>query len=411
MDKLDLPEELIMPDYQANTIANIPATVAALLDVPFDGLPSLRSQLWKPLKEDISRVVLILLDSFGQNLLTRERSKLEGMIGRAQVKGTITSVFPSTTVAALSSLWTGFAPAQHGLVGLRLFFPEYGVLGQLIRFSPNFAPFPDSLVDAGTDPERFLKVPGFAEQLARAGVATYSLKGREIIHSTLRKMHDRGITNQKGFITAADMFVQLREVLERTREKKLYVNAYWPSLDTLSHIYGPYHPSVSAELHAVRDLFRTIIMERLSPAARRGTVFIITGDHGQVATPPYQQIALDDHPSLKDNLLMRPNGEPRTPYLFAKQGKKELVYRYLQEKLSREMLSWDADFALKQGLLGPPPHARATASRVGDIVATMREGYLLLTNKEQKKASRMQGRHGGLTAEEMEVPWLAFRLD
>jgi hypothetical protein len=75
------------------------------------------------------------------------------------------------------------------------------------------------------------------------------------------------------------------------------------------------------------------------------------------------------------------------------------------------MVSWDSEDALKQGLLGPPPHAQETASRVGDIVATMLEGYLLLTNKEQERASRMQGRHGGLTAEEMEVPWLAFRLD
>jgi hypothetical protein len=399
LEKLELPEELILPDYQANTIANIPATVSALLDVPFDGLPSLRSQLWKPVEGGINRVVLILLDSFGQNLLARERPKLEAFLGRAEVKGTITSVFPSTTVA------------QHGLVGLRLFFPEYGVLGQLIRFSPNFAPFPDSLVNAGTDPEKFHQVPGFAQQLAMANVATYSLKGREIIHSALSKMHNRGITKQKGFITAADMFVQLREVLEHSGNDKLYVNAYWPSLDTLSHMYGPYHPSVSAELHAVLELFRTIIMEGLGPAARRGTVFIITGDHGQVGTPPYQQIALDDHPSLKDNLLMRPNGEPRSPYLFAKQGKKDLVLRYLQDKLSREMVSWDAEDVLNQGLLGPPPHARETASRMGDIIATMREGHLLLTKQEKKRASHMQGRHGGLTSEEMEVPWLAFRLD
>jgi hypothetical protein len=152
-------------------------------------------------------------------------------------------------------------------------------------------------------------------------------------------------------------------------------------------------------------------MEGLSPAARRGTVVIITGDHGQVGTPPYQQIVLDDHPSLKDNLLMRPNGEPRTPYLFAKQGKKELVHHYLQEELSREMVSWDSEDALNQGLLGPPPHAQETASRVGDIIATMREGHLLLTKQEKKRASHMQGRHGGLTSEEMEVPWLAFRLD
>jgi hypothetical protein len=402
---------MVFPDYSGNTVANIPGTVAKLLDVPFKGLPPLHPSLWGPIKGDISRVVVILIDALGQNIFTREEKIVEGLIRRADTLGKITSVFPSTTVAALSSLWTGFAPAQHGLVGLRLFFPEYATLGQLLGFSPNFASFPDSLIEAGTEPEEFLDVPGFAEQLSTAGVETHVFKGRQIINSALSRMHDRGVTGRHAFITAADMFVQLRQLLEKTIRGKLYVNVYWPTIDTLSHFYGPYHPAVAAEMKVIFDLFTSYILEGLSPAARRGTALFLTADHGQVVTPVHQQISLDDHPSLNDLLLMRPNGEPRTPYLFARQGKQQELMDYLQSELKQELVAWEAVEALDSGLLGPSPHSLKAFERVGDIIATMRRGHLLLTSKEMERASRFQGRHGGLTIDEMEVPWLGFRFE
>jgi hypothetical protein len=84
---------------------------------------------------------------------------------------------------------------------------------------------------------------------------------------------------------------------------------------------------------------------------------------------------------------------------------------YLQSELKQELVAWEAVEALDSGLLGPPPHSPKALERVGDIIATMQQGYLLLTSKEMERASRFQGRHGGLTTDEMEVPWLGFRLD
>jgi hypothetical protein len=49
--------------------------------------------------------------------------------------------------------------------------------------------------------------------------------------------------------------------------------------------------------------------------------------------------------------------------------------------------------------------------RVGDVIVTMRQGYVLLTPQERDKTDKMQGRHGGMTLAEMQVPWLGFRLD
>ena len=56
--RLDWPDEFLPPDYSGGSIANVPATVAALLDVPFVGLPPLRNELWQSLA-GVKRVVHI----------------------------------------------------------------------------------------------------------------------------------------------------------------------------------------------------------------------------------------------------------------------------------------------------------------------------------------------------------------
>src|SRR5688500_6133824 len=97
-----LPDEFIRPAYNGRSIANVPATVAALLGAPFGGLPALEDSLWRPLSGDVQRVVVLLVDAFGWNLFQQEESRLAGLVQRAAVRGSLTSIFPSTTVAALS---------------------------------------------------------------------------------------------------------------------------------------------------------------------------------------------------------------------------------------------------------------------------------------------------------------------
>ena len=91
--KLKLPEEMVFPDYSGTTVANVPGTIASLLEVPFKGLPPLRSSLWNPIAGDIRRVVVILVDALGQNIFAREENNLAGLIRRADTLGQITSVF------------------------------------------------------------------------------------------------------------------------------------------------------------------------------------------------------------------------------------------------------------------------------------------------------------------------------
>ena len=408
---MQLPAEFMKPNYDDGSIANVPATIAAILGAPFSGLPPLKESLWRPLSGGAKRVVLLIVDALGSNLLQEQGILANGFLGKADVVGQLTSVFPSTTVAALSSLWTGAAPAQHGMVGLRLFMPEYAVTTQMLHFTPTFGKYPDALIHAGLEPETFLQSPGIAQQLAQSGIETHAFKGREIIDSALSKMHGRGVSGDHGVSSVADMLVQMRQLLEQRAGESLYACAYWPMIDSLSHIYGWSSDSVAAELRAIMAQIESEFVTQLSPAARKDTVFFIVADHGQVVTPPSQQIYLEDHPELRKMLFMRPAGEPRTAFLYAKHGLSREITGYINHYLSEAMIAIGAEEALGENLLGAEPRVEQALERVGDVIVTMRQGYVLLTESDRNSGSKMLGRHGGMTVDEMSVPWLGFRLD
>ena len=267
---LALPQEFCLPAYDGRSIANIPAAVASLLGVPFRGLPALPEPLWRPL-DDVKRVVLLTLDGFGWNLFQARQELVTAVSHKAAIVDQLTSIFPSTTVAALSSLWTGSAPAQHGLVGLRMFFPEFAVSAGMLDFSPLFFKARDALVDAGLKPDTFLQHPGVGEQLAAAGISTYAFKGYEIVDSVLSQMHGRGVTESFGVITFAEMLVQMRELLDKKAGERLFINAYWPSIDTLSHYHTWQGTAVSAELRALFYQLQTEFLDALTDAARQDT--------------------------------------------------------------------------------------------------------------------------------------------
>ncbi len=412
VNELNLPlAEFTLPAYEGGSIANVPATVAALLGAPFAGLPALPEALWQPLGSGIKRVVLLTLDGFGWNLFQARQGLVTAVSHKATITHQLTSIFPSTTVAALSSLWTGFAPAQHGLAGLRLFFPEYSVSAGMLDFSPLFYKARDALVEAGLNPETFLQRPGVGEQLAQSGIATYAFKGREIVDSVLSKMHGRGVTESIGAVTLAEMLVQLRELLDKRAGERLFVSAYWPTIDSLSHYHTWQGTAVAAEINAIFYQLQTELLESLTPAARQDTAFFIVADHGQELTPLSKQIFLAEHPQLEQMLFMQPTGEPRVVYFYTRHGCQQAVLDYLNTRLGGMMTAVATQDAIQAGLFGPGEAVQKVADRFGDVVAIMRDGYSLFTEAERPTAHKMIGRHGGMNHAEMLVPWLGFRLD
>ena len=410
-------DRLVFPQYgvgqaEGSTIGNIGPTIAKLLDRPFEGLPPLPSACYEPLLAagPVKRVVLILLDAMGQNLIGDE-PQISEMGKRAAVKETITSVFPSTTVNALSSIWTGHAPGQHGLVGLRLLDPDFNAVNMMINLHPLYLRQRDAMVQAGFDPESYLAAPGIAEQFAAAGVPTVDLKGREIVHSALSRMHGRGVEERIGVISFPEMMWHIKNQLE-TRSGPFVTVAYWPNVDSLSHLYGPDHPAVKREMLACWREIQQTLLDGLSSADRKGTVVLLAADHGQVNLTPEKHIRLADYPEIHKRLILNGAGGNRIPYWYIQQGEADTVRELVEAEWGDRVWAMSRQEMIDSGWYGERPFMDMFPRRLGDLNLLMQDGLLMIDPSDNEVAKFVRaGSHGGLTPDEMQVPFWGFRLD
>jgi hypothetical protein len=112
-------------------------------------------------------------------------------------------------------------------------------------------------------------------------------------------------------------------------------------------------------------MLREAFLEPLSPAARKGTLFVLLADHGQVDTPPVPEFNLGSHPELLDKLHILPTGENRAAYLHCRPGEGEEARAI--ERRWRKFVVLSQEAVMRSGLLGRNLDVR-TASRLGELL-------------------------------------------
>jgi predicted AlkP superfamily pyrophosphatase or phosphodiesterase len=411
-DLLPADEGWVMPHYAGLSIANLPATLAALLGSPLAGsTPPLPDALWRHWAPGLRRVVLIVLDALGYRSLQRMLARGEGqsllnLLSAGDVVP-LTSVFPSTTDAALISLRTGRPPAEHGWLAYNLYLREMGIASNAILLSPTWTRETDLLVDWGLDPEQLVTVPALAEHLEARGVSNHALFHTRFQNSGFSTMLYRGVENIHGHLHASDFWVQLRQLMADTRSRPAFLSAYWSGLDTLAHVYGPDTEQWEAEFRTVTYLLEQELLARLPATDREGTLLLITADHGQIRIPPAQILMASDHPALSQHLLVPIMGESRAAFVYPRPGRRDAIREFLEERFRGWFVVLDSVKALEAGLFGLPITDEAYA-RVGELLVLPRGRHAI---QQAPLAMNLVGRHGGLSPEEMLVPLIGCRLE
>jgi predicted AlkP superfamily pyrophosphatase or phosphodiesterase len=409
---LPLDEGWLLPHYGGFSIANIPATVAALLGVDLPGaLPALPEQVWAEWLPGLRRVVLVILDALGYRMLQRMSASGEGQVFSTLAKAgrliPLTSVFPSTTDAALVSLSTGRPPAEHGWLAYTMYLRELGVAANAILLSSLWTRKTDELLGWGLDPSTLIPLPRLAERLASAGVHTGAVFYAGFRNTGFSSMLYRGVAEQRGHLHASDLWVQLRHLLSETRGSQAFITAYWSGLDTLAHAYGPETDHCEAEFQSVNHLLSRQFLDSLTAADREGTLLLITADHGQINVPPEQILDADQDPELSQHLMMPVMGESRAAFVHPRPGRSKAVRDYLEASYPDWFIVRDSVEVLESGLVGKPI-ADETYARAGELIVLPRGTRAL---QQTQPSVPLVGRHGGLTPEEMLVPLIGARLE
>jgi predicted AlkP superfamily pyrophosphatase or phosphodiesterase len=349
------------------------ASVAGLVPALFgrDG------NAWIPEPARTARaVVLLVLDGLGWSAVQDHASRmprLAAMEGEA-----ITTVAPSTTATALTSIATGLAPAQHGVVGYRMLV-DNDVLNVLRWTVPN----------RGRPPDPF-------------DVQRHSpFLDREIPVVTRTEFRDTGFTQAHlrggrlaGWHTVAGLIEQCAREVEAGER---FVYAYYPGVDTIAHEFGLHDRVFARELTFV-DRF----VGELLDALPRDAALLVTSDHGQVHLEAESWIEIPELIELSSAVA----GDGRFRYLYASGNTKELLGR-ARELCSDRAWVWSRAELLEMGLFGSGATG-TVPGRIGSVVLASREPVAFVDPALPNERTLRSG-HGSLTPDEMYVPLLAAR--
>ncbi|MDD5369895.1 MAG: alkaline phosphatase family protein, partial [Anaerolineaceae bacterium] len=312
------------------------------------------------------------------------------------------------TSAALTTLWTGASPAEHGILGYELWLREFGIVSNMIAQSAITATNdPGGLRRSGFNPDTFLAVPRLGPHFQRAGIHVSSFMPFPLSHSGLSNMHLPEVT-LVPYRSPVDLSYTLSDFLESQGNKRSFTYVYWEELDTLAHLYGPQDARIDAEFSLFSQAFDNLFLKRVRPDAVKNTLLILTADHGLVYTRANPDFDLTNHPELTHLLHLSPTGENRFAYLYIRPGMMDAVKTYIHRTWPGQFDLVASTEALQSGLFGVPERpSLQTPDRIGDLICVARgDNYLWWAQKE----NRMLGRHGGLSSSEMLVPLYAMRL-
>jgi len=403
MKKNKLGDELYLPHYEKYSIVNLVSFV-----MKHFGLKPLYEPY--PLEDMFNleakdKIVLFILDALGYNLYRRvlNRRKNEfGVFGDIEFLP-MTSVFPTTTTSALTTLNTGLTPLEHGMVGYILFLKEFGLLANMIELTP-VGMERDLLIKMGFNPIKFLNKRTLHEQLKENGIGSFTVTASVFKSTGFNRMHANG-SNIRTYQSFSDLFSTIRKILKDNKEEKLFLIAYWGLVDTLGHRKGPLSDEYESEVFWMLKMFEDEILRRIQPSILKKTLFLITGDHGQKPTKWEDEVWLVSSDEFCSKLSIPPTGEQRMMYLFTKSNKD--FRDFFESRYKDRAILIDSKEALRIEIFGPGKPNPGLMDRIGDLVLLTKKGYSF-NYKYTGQEKSLKGKHGSLTEDELFVPLIPF---
>jgi predicted AlkP superfamily pyrophosphatase or phosphodiesterase len=360
----------VLPQYSG---ANVRGIVPALLAPRGVPLPS-----WMPALASAPQTVLFVVDGLGWEQLQERRElcpTIASMAGEA-----ITTVAPSTTATALSSITTGLTPAEHGLIGYR--FDVGGEILNVLRWHGDRADLRRSFPPRDMQPV----IPFLGESPPVIGKA-------ELEGSAFTEAHLRG-TRLMGWRMPSAIAVEVRRQLDRGER---FVYAYYDGVDKTAHERG-FGPFYDAELRTI-DAIVADVLAAMPPDA----TLLITADHGQVQ--------VGDNVIRPDAALLAmvriQSGEGRFRWFHARHGQQADLLDAATNLYSDSAWVVTRDQVIDEGWFGPAI-AAPVAARLGDVALVAREPVTFF-DPADSGPYELVCRHGSLTSAEMLVPLLAAR--
>ena len=335
---------------------------------------------------DVSSAVVVLVDGLGYwNLAMRlgHAPYLRSLMNDAANQRPICTCAPSTTVAAMGVFGTGTCPGLTGMAGYTQRNPVTGQLAQLIQFRDSIAPH-----DLQRQPTVF-------ELLTERGVRVTSSGLPKFAASPLTEAALRG-TQYISNVMPRDRVLAAAQAAREPGLTYLYIR----DADKVGHAYGWNSDKWIGTFERIDA--QLSLLRRSVP---RGTLVVVTADHGMVSSDPGLCVDIAAQPELDEGVALV-GGEPRSLMLYAKDDAdpRDIAERW-RNRLGEHAVVRTRRQAIDEGMFGPvDPRVEPM---IGDVLVSA-AGRLTVVDSRIQTAQAMQlpSVHGSQTALESDIPCL-----
>jgi Type I phosphodiesterase / nucleotide pyrophosphatase len=368
----------LVPYYGSRTLAELGSSILA----------SLGGSGTNPLSLPGTRkACLLVVDGLGWELLRDHPAAAPFLNELAMNAQPLAAGFPATTVTSLTSLSTGSAPGQHGVLGYQVKIPGEHRLLNGLRW------------DDRIDPERWQPRRTIYERAVAADIAAYYVAPRAFRRSGLTRAAMRGAE----YRPADSMGALAGEARNALRDAdNVLVSVYHGDLDATGHGLGVGSDAWYYQLAHVDKL-----AEQIAGALPSGTSLYVTADHGMVDVPPEDRIDVDNSPDLRAGVTLL-GGEPRARHVYAHPGAAPDVLAAWREVLGSRAWVASRDEAIKENWFGPVDPEMVP--RIGDVVAAPAGNWGIVATETEPRESALVGMHGSLAAADQLVPLLSLTV-
>jgi hypothetical protein len=330
----------------------------------------------KELAKGYKHIMLILLDGMGVNVINSMLDKDDAL--RKNLKASISSVFPPTTVAATNTVLLAKPPYESGYVGWVQYF-EKEDSNTIVFFNKDF-------YDEAKDPVEDLKE---------------KYLNHKQIYTLIKEMDSSVVTTELFPAFREDGSATFKEetlkALELTKKHdKTFSYLYWIEPDLTEHVSGITSDTTRYVLKDLSDTYQSLIN-----SIDDETLTIVIADHGLI---DIEEVELFRYQELLGKLKRLPSIEPRATSFFVKDEEIESFKVMFNKNFEDKFKLYSHVEFLNSGLLGSGTKHPMLESFIGDYMAVAIDKYMFKLNKGKEYISH----HAGLSEDEMMVPLIMY---
>ena len=382
-----MEKSIILPNYE-HCILNLITSILKNYNVEtkYKSLESMDNILNNKYKN----VVFIILDGMGEHIL--EKVSPAGYFRKKEID-CITSVYPSTTTAALTTYYSGKPPYETGWIAWSQYFKEYGRDIDMLSHRESYTS--RDLKNARINVfDTIVKYKSVFEQIEEA---LPNIKAYEITPSYSDKRAKRSIRAD-----SIDEIIMDIETLCKNPDEK-FILAYCDNPDGLLHKFGTDSEEVK---EFIENTERKI--EDMCKNLTEDTVVIISADHGHKDINKAYSIL--DYPEIQKCLISLPSLESRVVTFWVKEDMKEEFVKNFNKNFENDFWLMTKEEFLEKNMLGFGKKHPKIDDFIGNYIAlSISDSIIKLENYLTEGKKLKKSTHCGLTKEEMEVPVIIIK--